>query len=86
MYKLRWGLRLYDFCGKLPFGTTITYSPAEERGAWQWYVDRIKETPQVLEKIRQEVWETDEGDRFARHADDLGECPIESAEEDAEEG
>jgi hypothetical protein len=82
MNKLRWGLKLYDFTGKVPFGTTVTYSPAEDRGAWQWYVDRINEKPQVLETIRQEVWESDEWDKA--NGDDLGECPIESEEEEDE--
>jgi hypothetical protein len=87
MHKIRWGLRLYDFCGKVPFGTTVSYSPAEDQAAWQWYVDRIKETPRVLEKIRQEVWEPGECGHLARYAnvDDMGECPIESEEEDTDE-
>jgi hypothetical protein len=84
MRKIRWGLKLYDFVGKIPFGTTHTYSPAEDRAAWQWYVDRINETPQVLEKIRHEVWESEDWGGRADGAN-FGECPIESEEEDTYE-
>src|SRR5580698_7775218 len=43
--KIRWGLRMYELRGKLPFGKTVSYSPAEDRPAWKWYVAAIKQSP-----------------------------------------
>jgi hypothetical protein len=82
--KIRWGLKTYDFCGRVPFGNAVSYSPAEERVAWSWFVEKINEKPAVLQEIRKEVWDPDEGISLRRgtKVEDLGDCPIESDDDD----